>query len=243
MLENIDRTTPAEMFDLAIVYGALSLPMDGVVELSEKDQAERQRYADLAIETIAEAVENGFSDVKTMKSHKSLAALRDRDDFQMLLKELQAKELAAQEVDTDDQKLANRRKSVNLLRELAGNGSAGSRHRKTLAATLHSVGEIQIGLRNYDEARASLKEALQTSQAILDEQPDDPQASLNVLAVEYSQGRLHMAQERYPEVHRHAQGCLEKLLRIAQNHRENQWEGHGDIERSWGDRNSRVASN
>ncbi|MCS7469981.1 protein kinase [Stieleria sp. ICT_E10.1] len=222
VLENIDRTTPAEMFDLAIVYGALSLPTEGSVELSEKDQAERQRYADLAIETIAEAVKNGFSDVKAMKSHKSLAALRDRDDFQMLFKELRAKELAAQEVDTDDQKLANRRKSVNLLRELAGNGSAGSRHRKTLAATLHSVGEIQIGLKNYDEARASLQEALQTSQAILDEQPDDPQASLNVLGVEYSQGRLHMAQERYPEAHRDAQGCLEKLLQIAQNHFENQ---------------------
>ena len=151
------------------------------------------------METIAEAVKNGFSDVNAMKSHKSLAALRDRDDFQTLFKELQAKELAAQEADTDDQKLANRRKSVNLLRELAGNGSAGSRHRKTLAATLHSIGEIQIGLKNYDEARASLQEALQTSKAILDEQPDDPQARLNVLAVEYSQGRLHMAQGPFPK--------------------------------------------
>ena len=223
VLENIDRTTPAEMFDLAIVYGALSLPMDGSVELSEKDQAERQRYADLAMETIAEAVKNGFSDVKAMKSHKSFAALRDRDDFQVLFKELQAEELVANEADTDEQKLANRRKSVNLLRELVG------RWFSRITPPKNAGGDVALHRRdpNWTQAITTKREShckrrCRRVRRFWTNNLTIRRPSLNVLAVEYSQGRLHMAQGRYPEAHRDAQGCLEKLLQIAQNHRENQ---------------------
>ncbi len=231
ILENTPRETPAELFELATVYGALATPDDGATEPTEAERDDQQRYTDLAMETLLKAAEGGYRNLKVLQSHKRLAALREREDFQQLVgrleKEIRAEELAAKESDTDEQKLADRRQAVDVLRELIGSDSPEARHRATLAAALHSICEIQMGLGQYAEAEESLREAFETRQALLDEEPDNPQAALDVLAAEYSQGRLHWVQEGYATAHRCWQACLDRLLDLARTHRENQelqWE-------------------
>jgi serine/threonine-protein kinase len=53
------------------------------------EQAQRRRYADLAVETLRQAVAHGYRDQARLRGDPSLAALRGRADFQELLARLQ----------------------------------------------------------------------------------------------------------------------------------------------------------
>jgi hypothetical protein len=63
----------------------------------EKDQskpidlgnAERGQYATRAVQFLREAIKRGFNNIQKLKSSPDLALLRNRDDFQKLLKELE----------------------------------------------------------------------------------------------------------------------------------------------------------
>jgi tetratricopeptide (TPR) repeat protein len=59
--------------------------------LSEAEQAERQRYADLALETVRQAVAHGFKDSQRLQTDQALDGLRSLPGFQKVLQELQAK--------------------------------------------------------------------------------------------------------------------------------------------------------
>ena len=107
-----------------------------------------------------------------------------------------------------------------MLRELIGSDSAEVRHQTTLAATLHSIGEIQIGLKQYDEAEKSLQETLQIRKELLAEKPDDQQAAIDVLAAEISTGHLEWVTQDYRRAHERWQMCLEETLRLALAHQD-----------------------
>ena len=159
--------------------------------------------------------------------------------------ELAAAELAA--VDNDDAQLAHQRlvddwddiersvleqeltgelDALNVVRGLIGNAPADVRHRRTMAACLHSIGDIQIGLEEYEAAEESLREALDIRRLLLDERPDDSQALFDIVAVEYSMGRWDWVQGNYPEAHQLWQTCLTGLLQLAETNREN-----GDLQK------------
>ena len=73
------------------------------VPLAEKDdklpEARRkelaQSYAEQALAALRQAVAKGYKDVAHLKSDTDLDALRQRDDFKLLLKELEAMKPAA----------------------------------------------------------------------------------------------------------------------------------------------------
>lgn len=56
----------------------------------EADAAERERYAALAVETLARAIAVGYADLANMRRDTDLDAIRDRDDVQKLLADLKA---------------------------------------------------------------------------------------------------------------------------------------------------------
>jgi hypothetical protein len=60
-------------------------------DLAREEQAERQKYADLAMTAIGQAVAAGYKNVEHMKQDKDLDPLRSRPDFQELQHELEAK--------------------------------------------------------------------------------------------------------------------------------------------------------
>ena len=52
----------------------------------------REKHAARAVELLRQAVGKGFKDVKHMKTDRDLDALRQRDDFRRLVRELEEKQ-------------------------------------------------------------------------------------------------------------------------------------------------------
>jgi hypothetical protein len=69
---------------------ALCIPLvaKGQAELSAQEHAERQRYADQALETLRQAVREGFADRDRLQNEPDLAPPRSSAEFQKLLQEL-----------------------------------------------------------------------------------------------------------------------------------------------------------
>src|SRR5262249_20398708 len=83
---------PADAYDAAC-FLSLCIPLVAQHEkLDDKGRKEAVRfYGDAALKLLREAVSKGFKDVPHMKNDTDLAPLRQRDDFQKLLAELQGK--------------------------------------------------------------------------------------------------------------------------------------------------------
>jgi serine/threonine protein kinase/tetratricopeptide (TPR) repeat protein/Flp pilus assembly protein TadD len=237
VLENIPHDTPDELFTLATVYGALAIPADGGEEPTAVQLDDQQRYANRAMETLTEAVDAGYRNLKALRSHKDLAALREREDFQKLAdrleKETQAEQLAAKQSGTDVQSLPDRRQAVDKLRELVTSEPEKTRYQKALAAGLHSIGVTQTYLKQFDEAKEPLNEALQIRAELRSEQPDDPALAVDWLATRAAIGQLYWRKAEYPRAHQIWQRCLAETLQLAEAHRDNKSVVRtvGDIER------------
>jgi hypothetical protein len=83
---------PAELFAVAReLASCILLVGQNKADLAPAEQAERKRYVGLAMETLRQAVVEGYKDAAHMKQDPDLDPLRQRDDFQKLLAELEAK--------------------------------------------------------------------------------------------------------------------------------------------------------
>jgi tetratricopeptide (TPR) repeat protein/predicted Ser/Thr protein kinase len=83
----------AELYDVAC-HLALCIPLvgRGKADRTAAEEDERRRYADLAMQTLQEAVRLGYQDWEHIGSDKDLDPLRARPDFQALLKTRSAKQ-------------------------------------------------------------------------------------------------------------------------------------------------------
>ena len=73
----------------ADLYSAACL-LARCVPLAERDNQERaQAYADGAVATLRQAVQNGYKDVAHMKKDTDLDPLRSHPEFQKLMKEVE----------------------------------------------------------------------------------------------------------------------------------------------------------
>ncbi|HUG89691.1 MAG TPA: hypothetical protein VML55_02585, partial [Planctomycetaceae bacterium] len=218
VLENIPRETPDQLFALATVYASLARPANGVVPPAAEDAAEQRRNADLAVETLRKAIDAGYLNAAVVKTHTDFEPLRERSDFQQLISQIeravQAQQLAARNQGRADQKLADRRQAIDLLKDLP----ASIRHRTTLAATLQSMGEIQTGLKQFAEAEKSLQDAIALWRELAAEQPDKPQLHVSRLSAQISLGNLYRESGRGAEAHRTWQGCLADLEQLRSQH-------------------------
>jgi serine/threonine-protein kinase len=87
---------PAELFTLARELVSCVLLVDQrKAALTPKEKAQREKYADLAMETLRQAVANGYKDADHLKKDKDLDPLRSLSDFPKLLAELEQKKTNA----------------------------------------------------------------------------------------------------------------------------------------------------
>jgi hypothetical protein len=70
--------------------GPLAEKDDKLLDAKRKELA--QSYGDRAMAMLRQAVKNGYKDVTHMKKDTDLDSLRQREDFQQLLRELEAKQ-------------------------------------------------------------------------------------------------------------------------------------------------------
>ncbi|MGD0039011.1 MAG: hypothetical protein ABSE84_01130, partial [Isosphaeraceae bacterium] len=69
-------------------------PPDDETELSPADRLRRQVYGTRAVTALNRAVAGGFASLEVCQSDADLDSLRDRPDFQKLLKEMAEKNQA-----------------------------------------------------------------------------------------------------------------------------------------------------
>lgn len=223
VLESIHAEEPLQLAELAAMYASLSQPVEGDAEDNAFDEQERSHFADLAVKSLKEAIDKGYSNLNSIKSEKLLDPLREREDFRALVGSLEriteAEQLLAASAASDQKKLDDGRKAEGVLRRQLGDDSAGFRHRQTLAAAMHSIGVIQIGLKQYDEAENSLAEALALRQQLQSQQPDDPIAAGKLIRTRVAIGQLHWERRNYVEAHRLWQACLAESLALSETHR------------------------
>jgi tetratricopeptide (TPR) repeat protein len=81
---------PSELYNVACDI-SLCIPRvgKGNTDLTPDEQAERQKYSDLAMETLRQAVAAGWKDAAHMNKDADLNPLRSREDFRKLLHTLE----------------------------------------------------------------------------------------------------------------------------------------------------------
>jgi serine/threonine protein kinase len=210
VLENIPRNTPAELFELALVYAELAKPAEESAELSAEETAELRDYADLALQSLQQAVDGGYQDAQALETNESLGALRQRKDFQLLEKGLRAKQLATSDVDKveeDDRVLAT--ELLQELRELVGDSPTDLQHRQALADALHAVGVTENGQGNHQAAETALEEEMTLRVAIHEEDAENPWFKVDLGAVSVARGHVCWKSERFPEAVQHWKTALQ----------------------------------
>jgi serine/threonine-protein kinase len=88
LVEALPSPGPNDIFTLACYQGLLA---GAAVEGSGLTAAGARAAADTAMATLRRAIAAGYRDVASLRKDTDLAALRQRDDFQKLLRELEAK--------------------------------------------------------------------------------------------------------------------------------------------------------
>ncbi len=53
-------------------------------DLTEQEKKEQQRYRDLALEYLQQAVKSGFNDGERLRKDRAFEPVREREDFQKL---------------------------------------------------------------------------------------------------------------------------------------------------------------
>jgi serine/threonine protein kinase/tetratricopeptide (TPR) repeat protein len=215
ILEIVHRESevPDELFELAIIYGALATPLEGVADPPDEEElAEQQHYADLAMETLQRAADSGYRDAAALKSHTYLAVLRERDDFSQLVDQVdtlhQAQRLASSEGDSDRETLVARQQAADVLRDLIANEPGAIPLQKTLADLLHSISVLHTGEKQFDEAEQSLREAVELRQELCEQDPRDPELQLGLLSTRIWLGELEWARGNLTAAHTRWQQCL-----------------------------------
>jgi len=103
LLESFPQLDPANSYQLAVNLalcvsligaGPAAAPLDDEAELSPTDRLRRQVYGTRAVTALNRALAEGFASLAVCQSDADLDSLRDRPDFQKLLKETAEKDKA-----------------------------------------------------------------------------------------------------------------------------------------------------
>src|SRR5206468_2862024 len=92
LLETLPQPTPGDLYELACSRAACGLLVGhGKTDLTPKEQAQRQKDAELALDALRKAVASGFRDLARPRNDPELETLRTHADFKKLLSELEKK--------------------------------------------------------------------------------------------------------------------------------------------------------
>jgi serine/threonine protein kinase/tetratricopeptide (TPR) repeat protein len=216
LLESIPRSTPEEKMELAIVYGTLATPSDDVIEnLDAQQKSDRKYYADKAWKTVNEAIEDGYRNIHTLKTHKSLAVIRNREEYPNLVKlldqEIRTNKILASGTSSDPKNREVLSEAEEILIGLIANSNDPRKHQSALAKLRAAMGIVHLELEEYDTAEQSFNEAIQLYTKLLVDAPKDRKLELQLLEIRELLGELYWNSGRFPEAHVIFQSLLEDL--------------------------------
>ncbi len=162
LLSQATGGTPEAYYEAATIHAWLAAHgTASSSEIQETDnQDERQRHADLAVQTLRQAIKLGWSDAVALRNDKLWDPFREREDFQKLKREIgsaQPTQHGPDETIPADINAIGDQKTIAKPHSGSRNKfSEDTRAKELLAAVNYSVGLIQADLKLNAEADASL---------------------------------------------------------------------------------------
>ena len=178
-IEAIPTKTSADLYDLACVR-ARNAEWIGADknELTDAEKRQREQLYASALQTLEEAVSQGYDNAEWATKDEDLTTLRDRPEFMALTARMeqiaQARKLAkdAKAAKTPAEKLKANEQAQAVLQNLVEQEPANLRHQVDLAYSLYSAGMAQRELREYAPAEQSLTRALALNEELVQQSPE-----------------------------------------------------------------------
>jgi len=228
--------TPEMYYEVATIHA--SLATHGTAQDADNGD-EHQRHADLAMQTLQQAAASGWSDATALRDNNLWDVLRERDDFQKLIRQIDiavaAKQKAANAPPVEKSSAADRKTVAKPRSGVAKEYPENSHPQELRASVHHSVGLLQADLKLHTEAEASLLQVLEIRKK-LSQKSFDPALKLGVLFAQYSLGKLYWETQRQPEAHRIWQEVMGELDRLSKRNSVNErfLRSAGQLERNIG---------
>ena len=184
-------------------------------DLTAAEKAEIERLQSDAVENLNQAIDRSLPNPNFFRRNNAFASLQKRPDFQAMLVRLDRKlqESKQPKVDVDAPKVAAAKpsdlstaKSTAVKPPSSAESRASEASRKAsaiqlrgdLAASRLASGQFLTELREWDEAKQALAEAVAARNALAMESPEDPQLQLDLAKAYFALGNFYRNRKEFP---------------------------------------------
>lgn len=178
-LARLAGETAVDRYNLACYHAVYSASIiEGKSSPAAEELRESQQEAELALEELQQAVAAGFNNYALFSTDKDLDSLRQREDFQALLAQVEQTFRVAELTKwTPDAPPAERLKAQNQALEIrqqqAAKDPQNIRARADLALNHQAIGQLQFDLKQWEPAAASLAEARRLRTELVQQEPQN----------------------------------------------------------------------
>ena len=142
-------------------------------------------------------MDKGWSDPAALKNDKALDPLRERDEFQQLAKVVEsvaeANKLLASQAKTEEGKLADQQKAVEILGKLVAENPQQIQHQRVHWRRRFTPWVSSDDTETVRGGGKSLQQAIEMRARIHESKPDDAEFTLDWLYQPHALGRLLLA--------------------------------------------------
>jgi tetratricopeptide (TPR) repeat protein len=195
LLDALPRETGRDIFTVACFLALCARPaIDPGSAPSDVELAECRRHADAALAALRQATAAGYRNAVSFKLRDDLSALRDRADFKAIVAELaiagpapaQAPQQLAPSPGGSSPALSEAPQSPKIAQK----GPRRPREEDTQPAVLHAIGVVEAEVDRFEEATATLGQALAAREALVRGDPTNARYQADVASTRVAQGRL-----------------------------------------------------
>ncbi len=193
LLDALPRETPRDLFNIACFLALCARPATNAGSaLSDIERAECRRHADAAMAALRQAIEAGYRNASSFKLRDELSALRNRDDFKVILAQIESAGPPPAPARLTADSSGSSAGSSPALKDPKFAAATPSRPHEEDAepAALNAIGIVEAELDRFAEATNTLDQALAARQALVRSDPGNARYRADVASTVVAQGRL-----------------------------------------------------
>lgn len=178
-LDRLPSETATDRYNRACYHAVYSAAIiEGKSSPAAEELRESQQEAELALEELQQAVAAGFNNYALFRTDKDLHSLRQREDFQALLAQVEqtfrVAELTKWTPDAPpDERLKAQNQALEIRQQKAAKDPENLRVRADLALNHQAIGQLQFDLKQWEPAAASLAEARRLRAELVQQEPQN----------------------------------------------------------------------
>ncbi len=174
-IERLPHTSAEDLFNLARVRAGCAALLEAEhSEPTDEEIEERRRDRDRAIDALRRALAAGFKDAARIQRADELTSLRGRSDYQLLMRDLEARleaERNAANRANGEEKLSKNKKALESIKSAAESDHDNPRFQSDLAAGRRAVALVLFDLGKIDDAIRTWKEEIDVRENMLRKDP------------------------------------------------------------------------